>query len=417
MGDPGRRVVPRRGVPIPRLLARLVREVPEFRGTEVVSVATARGRVVLSDIRARRTLPPYDRATMDGFALRASAGDRTDLLVRTAYRVVGRSSPGDDPRRVPPVRANTAVEVLTGAPVPRGANTVVRTEDCRRRPGRIELRRRPLVGRDIARRGEDFRPGEPLLTAGTRLRPWHIAALYANEVPSVRVARRIRVGFLRTGAEIVARGHRLRPGGVRDTSGPLVRTALEELGAEAVDLGTVSDDTRAIRRALVRALRRCDVVLTIGGSSVGRRDVVPRAVEALPKARMLARRVRVRPGSSTGVATVGSRPVFLLSGPPVATFCGFVSIVEPFLVAFGGGAVAPRPTVLARLTRSVPHAFPGRELLRVRLRRVRDRAVATPLDRGGASRLSSLTRADGLALLDEGHGKYRRGATVRVLRL
>ena len=307
--------------------------------------------------------------------------------------------------------------MLTGSPLPPGTNSVVRIEDARRRGNRIELRSSVRVGRDIARRGEDFRRGDPIAGRGTRLRPWHLAALVANEIPRVPVRRRHRVALVRTGAEVVRRGRSLRRGEVRDTTGPLLRAALEELGVVVIDVGPEPDDERTIRRSVARVLEDADVVVTIGGSSVGRRDLVRRAVEGLPHSRVLARRLRLRPGGSTGVAVVGRRPVFLLSGPPVAAYAGFLAVVEPFLARSGGFPAESKPVVLARLGRAVPHVAHSHELLRVRLTRGRAGMTATPLERGGAARLSSLTGADGLAVLEQGHGDYRRGDAVRVLPL
>jgi molybdenum cofactor synthesis domain-containing protein len=354
---------------------------------------------------------------MDGFAVRSEPGAGGRSPSKVTLRLVGRSFPGDDLRRLPRVTKGTAVEILTGAALPPGADSIIRSEDCRRSGDKIRVRRAPIAGRDVARRGEDFRPGRTIAASGTPLRPWHIAAFLANEIPRVRVVSLPRVGVLSTGGELVAAGDPLRPGQVRDTTRPLVLALLAELGVPALDLGLVPDSNEAIRRAVRRGLTVCDILITTGGSSVGLSDLVPTAIRQAGRVRWVAARLRLRPGSTTGVAIVRNRPVFLLSGPPVAAFAGFMAIVEPFLRTWGGVPVPPGATVTATLDRRIPHSRGGRELARVRLVRSGRGHRASVTERHGAARLSSLTDASGILTLDEEHGDYRRGEVVQVLRL
>jgi molybdopterin molybdotransferase len=400
------------------VLARLRRSLRDRApATEWVSVADALGRVPTSPLRARRVLPPSDLSMMDGFAVRAGAWRGRTSDAPREFRVVGRSFPGDDARRLPRVTSGTAVEVLTGAALPPGADAVLRLEDCRRTGDRLRTRIPASPGRDIARRGEDFRPGGAIVAAGVPLRPWHIAALVANEISRVRAVRLPRVGLLTTGDEVVGAGGSIRSGKVRDTTKPLLLGMLAELRVPTEDLGSVADRESALRRAVQRGVRSCDVLITIGGSSVGQRDLVPRAVRSIPGARWIARGVRLRPGSKSAVVLVGRRPVFLLSGPPVAAFAGFVGLVEPFLRDLLGAAVPERSSLTATLDRGIVHSRGVRELVRVRFEFRRGVPRAVVVDQHGASRISSLTEATALLVLEEGRGNYHKGETVRVLRL
>ena len=400
------------------LLARLKRAAPHpLPRAEWVPVPSALGRVASQTVRARRMLPPHDQSTMDGFAVRSQrSSPRTDPRGRR-LRVIGQSLPGDDVPTLPRVDDRTAVEVLTGAALPPGADAVLRLEDCRRSDDTIWLRRPAVAGKDVARRGEDFRPGRTIVAAGTPLRPWHLAALLANEVARVRVVRRLRVGVLSTGDELVATGVRLTPGRVRDTTRPLLLSLLAELGVPSVDLGLVPDTVPAIRRAVVRGLTSCDALITTGGSSVGKGDLVPAAIQSLGAMRWIASRVRLRPGSTTRVALVGRRPIFLLSGPPVAAFAGFVGIVEPFVQGRQGRPARPPSSVSATLVKRIEHTRGVRELVRVRMKEKQGHLYAVAVERHGAARLSSLTGANGFLLLDERRGNYRPGETVQVVRL
>lgn len=354
---------------------------------------------------------------MDGFAVRSRPGVNRPGRAPSDLRVIGRSFPGDAPRRLPRVGPGTAVEILTGAAMPPGADSVMRLEDCRRTGHWVHPRKLAIAGRDVARRGDDFRPGQVIVAKGASLRPWHIAALLANEITTVGVVRRLRVGVVSIGDELVAEGVPWRPGRVRDTTRPLLLAVLADLGVPSVDLGRVPDREVAVRRVVRRGLRVCDVLVTTGGSSVGSRDIVPRAIEKVGPTRWLATRVRMRPGSTTRVAWVGKRPVFLLSGPPVAAFSGFVNVVEPFLRHHGAGAGSVGPNVTALLDRSIAHSRGVRELVRVRIRRRGGARRAVLLERHGAARLSSLTGADGLLILDEQRGNYRKGEVVHLVLL
>jgi molybdopterin molybdotransferase len=377
-------------------------------------VAESLGRVADRTVRARHFLPPCDVATMDGFAIRSVAFEPDGGPAPRTFRVVARSFPGDRRRRSPRVGRESAVEIFTGAPMPAGADAVVRSEECRCEGQRVTVDRPVARGRNVALRGEDFRPGRTIVRASSTIRPWHVAALVANDVRTIRVRCRPRIGLLSTGSEIEGSRPALRSGRTRDSAKPMLRSMLLELGAVPVDLGVAPDRAVAIRRRLRVGLVRCDALITTGGSSVGDRDVVPQAVDGLPGVHWVADRLRMRPGSSTRVAVVGRRPVFLLSGPPVAAFAGFVTLVEPFLRSLGATPPPSSPSVSAVLGERIAHARGVRELVRVRLSRTDGGPRVTVVERHGASRLSSLTGADGLLVLEEGRGDYRKGERVPI---
>lgn len=400
---------------VQRQLARWVSR--RRRRVEWVPVLSALDRISTRTLRARRVVPSHDLSMMDGFAVRSLPSERRSGASTAPRRLVGRSFPEDDRRRLPRIEVDTAVEVLTGAPLPSGADAVVRWEMCRRK-GRVILPKGPFVpGRDIARAGEDFRPGDAIIRAGVPLRPWHIAALLANEVSRVRLLLPPRVGVLSTGDELARPGRPLRSAEVRDTTKPLLLGMLAELGVGFLDLGWAPDREASIRRAVVRGLTRCDVVVTIGGSSGGERDLVFRSIQRLSGSRVLARKIRLRPGSSTGVVIVRGRPVFVLPGPPVAAWAGFRGIVEPYLRSREDTALPVRWTREGRLDRSIDHSPRVREFRRVRLDSVRPYPRASVIPLRGGSRLSSLTDANGFVILEKGRGTYRKGETVQVHQL
>jgi molybdopterin molybdotransferase len=398
------------------VLSKLVGSVRRRRSTkEWVTTLDSLGRLTSRPVRARRALPPSDRSLMDGFAVRLGAKKAHRTGSAAGVRIVGRSIPGTDPRRLPPLRSDTAVEVLTGSPMPPGADAVLRIESSRRKGNRVWATDPILVGKDVARKGEDFRRGEPIVGAGVRIRPWHLAALLANDVPKLEVYARPCVGLLTTGSEVVGAGRTAPRTQVRDTTKPLLGGMLAELNVPSLDLGHVPDRKGLIRRAVQRGLDQCDVLITVGGSSVGRRDLVPRAVEEAGGTKWIAREVGLRPGGTAAVATVHGRPVFVLPGPPVAAFTAFLAIVEPFL-RLHGDLPNPGPTAIAAtLDQEIDHPRGIRELVRVRIKSIRGRNRVSVVARHGATRLSTLTQANGLLFLEERRGKYPAGEVVRVI--
>ena len=396
------------------MLARLEQRAgPRRPSYEWIAVPEALGRIASRPVTARRAVPPHDVSVMDGYALRLRATEGRALPLR-ARKVIGRSLPGGTSAHLPRVGFTTAVEVRTGATVPPGTNVVVRSEHARRTGALVRPHEAVFPGQNIARKGEDFRAGSRILEAGTRLRPWHVAALLANGVARLRVVRMWTVGILATGGEVVP-GRHARPGrDVIDTTKPLLIGLLSELGIRAVDLGIVPDEDVTIARAVSNGIGRCDVVITVGGSSVGERDRVRPAINSLRGAGWVARGIPLRPGSTSSIALVRRRPVFVLAGPPVAALAGFATLVEPYLRA-GGLVTSPAPPFLrARLTRKIVHPRGVREIARVRLRARRGVWWVSGVERHAGGRLSSLTRADGLVVLDERRGDYAAGEAVRV---
>jgi molybdopterin molybdotransferase len=418
MARRAKRVLRRGSARVATVLSRLERAVHRRRDrTEWVPTVASLGRLTSRPIRARRALPPGDQSLMDGFAIHLGRAKARRTGSVAGRKVVGRSVPGSDPRKLPHLRIDTAVEVLTGSPLPPGADTVLRIESSRRVNDRVWATAPVLAGADIARRGEDFQPGVPIIRAGVRVRPWHVAALLANGVLRVRVFDRPRVAVLTTGSEVVEAKRATPRNQVRDTTKPLLLGLLAELSIPSFDLGHVPDRKDLIRRTVRRGLDRSDVLLTVGGSSVGRRDLVPRAVEEVGGTKWIARNVGLRPGGTTSVALVYGRPVIVLPGPPVAAFSAFLTVVEPFL-RFYGDVAGPRPaTIPATLDEGIAHTRGVRELVRVKITSVRGRDYVSVVARHGSTRLSTLTQANGLLLLNERRAKYAAGEIVRVIPL
>jgi len=302
-------------------------------GVERVPVDRAAGRVLGEDIVSAVDSPPFDKAAMDGFAVRAA--DVRELPA--CLELVGESRAGSLPDfRVGP---GQAARISTGAPVPSGADMVVMVEHTRQAgQGRVVIK---AVGeRNICRRGEDVRRGETVLRAGTRLGPLEVGVAAGAGQPMPAVHRLPRVALLCTGTEVVEPGRGVAPGRIYNSNGPMLSALLEPLAEEFTYLGVVGDEPQALRAALRRGLE-AELFLISGGVSMGRHDLVPEALEELGVRRVF-HKCAIKPGKPTWFGARGERLVFGLPGNPFSCFVVFHALVLPALRRLTGlGDAAP----------------------------------------------------------------------------
>jgi molybdopterin molybdotransferase len=351
--------------------------------TLAVLLAEAPGRVLREPVTADRDVPPYDRVAMDGVAL-ASAD-----LDRRRFRVASTQAAGEPPHAL--AEGGDCVEIMTGAALPDGADTVVRYEDLAVAGGWASLREGVSVtpGQNVHRRGDDRRSGAPVLAPGVWLGPPEVAALATLGRSTVRVSARPRVAVVTTGDEVVPVDATPLPHQIRQSNGPALRAAL---GARAdVALDHVPDDAARLRDRLGAALAEADVVLVAGGVSAGRFDLVPGALAALG-VREVFHKVCQKPGKPLwfGVAPDGAG-VFGLPGNPVSALVCLVRYVVPFLDAAAGRARTPsrmvRLSALPYRNNDFTHFVP------VRL----DGNDAHPAPSNGSGDILSLVGSDGIA--------------------
>ena len=367
-----------------RLLALHTRALETVR----VPLAEAAGRILREDVAAERDLPPFDRATMDGVALSSAAV----AAGRHRFAVASRQRAGEVPHALP--GPESCVEIATGAVLPYGADAVVPSEQIRLEAGMAEILGPEDVraGQSIHRRGSDASAGTTLVRAGTRIGPTHVAGLASAGAAILRVGRRPRVAVVTTGDELAPVDGPVRPHQVRRSNGVAMQAALALHGFPDASLDHAPDDPERLGAALAQALAQADVVVTTGGVSVGRLDLVPDALARLGVGRVF-HRVAQRPGRPLwfGVAGDGGPAVFGLPGNPVSALVGLVRYVVPLLGRMEGAAEAPPGHV--RLE-ALPPRPPGLTLfLPVHLDGPTGRAVPT----GGSGDVVSLLPTPGFA--------------------
>ncbi len=391
-------------------LAERIRPVVE---TETVPLASAFGRILAHDVAAAQTVPGFDNAAVDGYAVRQADLSATG---ETRLAVIGRIAAGAT--AVGALAPVAACRIFTGAPIPTGADTVFMQEDVRVEGDAVVLPPGLKRGANLRLAGEDFARGAPVLAAGERLRAQQIAALAATGLHRIEVRRPLRVAIFSTGDEVIdirrhAEGAALGHGLQFDCNRPMLMSLLAARGIEAIDLGVLPDRREAIAAALAGAAGHCHAILTSGGVSTGEEDHVKAAVEQA--GRLDFWRLAIKPGRPIAMGTIAGTPFLGMPGNPAAVFVTFTRFVGPVLDLLAG-ARANRPVPLPVISGfSYTKKAERREYVRVRLCQEGGSLVAQRFPKDGAALLSSLIESDGLIELEEDRLQVRPGELLPFL--
>jgi molybdopterin molybdotransferase len=383
-------------------------------GVETVGLEQSLGRVLAMDVRANRDQPPYDVSAMDGYALRSA-----DLAqVPATLVVVEDIKAGDMPVRV--VGAGQCARIMTGAPVPQGADAVIRVEDTQAiSESNVQINRPVKPGNDIRRLGENMRNGEVVLAAGTEITPGVIGILATVKCAQLQVYCRPRVAILSTGNELEGMDEPVDPNRIPDSNSYALMAQLQALGIAPAMLGIARDDPAELAEYLQRGLE-FDVLLVSGGSSVGVHDYVRPTIEALG-VQMKFWRVAMKPGHPLAFGVLQrsgqeKRDAFFfgLPGNPVSSMVCFEEFVAPLLRGMMGHARWYRRTVQARLGHDVKHQ-PGRtEFVRVMLKNEQGNYLASSTGTQSSGVSLSMARADGLVVVPAASTGMTKGELVTV---
>ncbi len=372
--------------------------------TERLPLAECAGRLLAGDVSASTDLPPFDNSSMDGFAVR-SADFANGAPART-LRVVADIPAGSQPTIA--LGPGEAARIMTGAPLPSGADAVVPVEESDfqpRDPGvpaphSVTLQGRPESGRYVRPRGMDLRAGETVLRAGRDLKPQDLGLLAMLGESIVTVYRKPRVALFSSGDELIAVDAPLRPGKIRDSNTYVLASLIESAGAVPIQLGVAADTRESVQAVFDKAVeQRADLILSSAGVSVGAFDFVKPVLES--RGRLEFWRVNMRPGKPLAFGEYQAIPFIGLPGNPVSAFIAFEVFVRPALGALSGRGAAARPTVRVRLGETVESD--GRETyLRAEVRQEAGVGVAYLAGHQGSANLLSLVKANALLIIPAG---------------
>ena len=373
----------------------------------LVSIGDALGLVPATPILAPHPVPPFTNSAMDGYAVRAEdvAASPVDLTVLEdvpAGRVATQR-----------VVQGTAIKIMTGAPIPEGADAVVRVEDTSQSGKIVTIRVGVPSGTSVRSAGGDVEAGTQVISTGIRLTPAHIGVLANLGIAEVAVHRRPRVALASTGDELVpVDGPALGPGQIRDSNRPMLAAMLTELGVEVIDLGRIPDDAPALRSAIARGIEQADVIVTSGGVSMGEYDLVKQVLEELGNIEFW--QVAMQPAKPFAFGKVGGKPLFGLPGNPVSSFVAFEQFVRPGVLKMMGARSLFRPRVQGR-TRVDLATDPAKTVF-VRVRTSTEGEVRWSEPSGGQSSnvLSAVVAGDAFAVVPEGVGEVAAGEPVML---
>ena len=385
-------------------------------GAETVAARDAARRVLAADLTAPGDLPHFDRANMDGYAVRAADTFGASPSVPMYLRIAGSIEMGEAVRTA--LRKGQAMRIATGGMLPRGADAVVMVEHTDEvGDSTVEIQRGVSPWQHVLRVGEDIARGAPVFARGRRLRPQDLGALTGLGLTRLRVVKRPRVGLIATGDEIVPPDKQPRPGQVRNVNQFSLAAMAREAGAVVTDFGVVPDRADRLRKVLATALARTDVVMLSGGSSVGVKDLTTDVITSFPRSQIVFHGISVAPGKPTILARALDKPVVGLPGHPVSALVIFDLFGAPLLRIVGGEsadtAFAPRAMTRARLAQNVA-SQPGREdYVRVRLAERDGVRIAQPLP-GKSGAIFNLVSADGLVCIPASAEGIDEGVEVEV---
>jgi len=368
------------------------------------------GSVLAEPVEAGRDHPPWDSSAMDGYALRHEELGRQSKQGETGLDVIEEIAAGALPHKT--VQAGQASRIMTGAPLPEGADVVIPVEDTRAEGNRVIILRTGEVGENIRRRGEDIRWGQVILNQHDVIGPAEVGLLASVGRSHVQVYQRPRVAILATGNELADLGEALAPNKIMNSNGYAVAAQVLEAGGIPVLLGVAKDTRQELLDRLKQGLS-ADLIVISGGVSVGEYDFVKDVFEKMG-ARMVFWKVAMKPGEPLAFGTWEEKPLFGLPGNPVSTMVTFEQFVRPALRKMQGHSLLFRPTIEASLMERITKK-PGKiHFMRGVVKRTGNRYEAWTTGSQSSGVLTSMVKADGLLIIPSDSAEIEKGQTVKV---
>jgi len=382
-------------------------------GEEEISLLEAYNRVLAEDVVATMDIPPFNRSTVDGYAVKAADTVGAEENQPVQLRICGQVSVGEQPKVM--VNPGEAAEIVTGAPIPEGTDAVVMVEDTDSEDHLLRVYRAVTRDENVMKKGADIKKGETVLKAGQVLGASEIGVLAALGYSKAKVFKVPVVAVLSTGAEVTEPGKPLPAGKIYDINAYSISTAILESGGKPLYLGVIPDDKAALQAALKHALSSADMVITSGGVSVGPKDLTPQTVSSLGEPGLLVCGIAVKPGKPTTIALVGEKPVFALPGHPASALLIFHLLVRPVIQRMAGRTALEDKTVKAAASTRMFSAKGRRTFVMVKLKPDALRGfVAVPVETGASGAITTLAKADGFVEIPENQQFIDSGEEVTV---
>jgi putative molybdopterin biosynthesis protein len=386
---------------------------PKPLGTEEIPLLEAHNRVLAEDATSTLDIPPFSRSTVDGYAVKAEDTFGADENQPAKLKISGFVSIGETPKVT--LAKGEAAEIVTGAPVPEGADAVVMVEDTENENDELKVYSSVTQNENVMKKGADIKTGETVLEEGKVLGSREIGVLAAIGLAKVKVHLVPRVAVLSTGGEITEPGKELPPGKIYDINAYSLCTAVWESGGKPIYKGVVPDEKVELRNALENALASADMVLTSGGVSVGPKDIIPATVDSLGEPGVFISGIALKPGKPATVALIGGKPVFSFPGHPTSALLIFHLLAKPIIQAMAGKSPREMASIKAIADRRMFSAKGRRTFVMVKLVLDEEKGlVAEPVDTGSSGAITTLAKADGFVEIPENQQFIDADEEVRV---
>lgn len=378
----------------------------------IISVALEEslGYYLAEDIIATYDIPMFDKSPYDGYAISSTASNGANGENRVHFRTIDHIGAGSVSNKI--LTANEAVRIMTGAPIPDGADAVVMLEQTVQTAEGFTLRKTFESGENISKQGEECRAGDVILSAGTLITPGVIAVLATFSYAEVPVRQKPSVALIATGSELVSLGEELAPGKIRNSNGPMIAGLLNEMAVQTESYKVTEDNYEHLLAIVQEALEKHDIVITTGGVSVGDFDYMPAIYKALA-ADVLFNKVAMRPGSVTTVAVKDRQMLFGLSGNPSACYSGFELFTKPVIKKMSGAAHAHAPVIKAQLSLDFKKANPFTRFIRAELDIVNN--TVKPADFNKSNAVVAIAKSNSMIILPGGTRGFEAGDEVDVM--
>jgi len=373
---------------------------PAFLGDEEAVLLEAYNRVLSEDIISALDIPGFNRSTMDGYAVKAQDTIGADENQPVTLKVTGALNIGEQPQIK--VETGEAVEIVTGAPMPEGADAVVMVEDTEHEDSELHVYTAVTSNENVMKKGSDIKKDAVVLKKGQVLGSSEIGVLAALGLKSVKVQKIPVVAVLSTGGEVTELGRELQTGKIYDINAYSISTAVIESGGKPVYFGVVPDDKAALAKVMQTALTSADMVITSGGVSVGPKDYTPQIVDSLGKPGIVVYGIAVKPGKPTTIGFVCDKPVFSLPGHPTSALLIFYLLARPLILRLAGRPTTPMKAVRGFAGARMFSAKGRRTFVMVKLEFDKDcRLIAEPVETGASGAITTLANADGFVEIAE----------------
>ena len=364
--------------------------------TEVVSLDDALNRVLAEDIKSSIDVPGFDNSAMDGYTI--ALGNQHLNNTELSFNIVDRIPAGSTGNKL---QEGLAARIFTGAPIPKGANTVIMQEECilSANGHQITINRAIKLNENIRPQGNDIVKGGVILNKGRQLKPQDISLAASVGVDKLKVFSKIKVGIFFTGDELVEPGNPLGSGKIYNSNRYALVALLNQVGCEVVNIGNIEDKLQPTIDALSLLSGQCDIVMTTGGVSIGEEDHVKDAVKYLGEINLW--KIRIKPGKPLAFGKVANTAFIGLPGNPVSSFVTFIIFALPFIKKMQGKSKHTARAIKVRANFDSKHARPRREYARVQLDYSKDIALANLYPKQGSDVMSSIVWSDGIIEIPE----------------